>query len=104
MYLFLTGGAGVGKTVVLKAIYQAMIKYYNRAPDSNPDDTKILLGTPTGVVAYLMKGNTALSLQDASYPRICVESTHQRHYNLIASIKMLSFTTYLWIPTGCCHL
>ena len=46
VYFFLTGGAGVGKTVVVKAIHQAMIRCYNKAPDSNPDDPKILLGAP----------------------------------------------------------
>ena len=62
VYYFLTGGAGVGKTVVVKAIFQAMTRYYNRSPDSNPDYPKILLGAPTGVAAYLIKGNTLHSL------------------------------------------
>ena len=51
VYYFLTGGAGVGKTVVVKAIFQAMTRYYNRSTDSNPDYPKILLGAPTGVAA-----------------------------------------------------
>ena len=62
IYFFLTGEAGVGKTVVVRAIYQTMIRFYNRGPDNNPDDPKILLGAPTGVAAYLIKGNTLHSL------------------------------------------
>ena len=62
IYLFLTGGAGVGKTVVVRAIYQTMIRFYNRGADNNPDDPKILLGAPTGVAAHLIKGNTLHSL------------------------------------------
>ena len=62
VHYFLTCGAGVGKTVVVKALFQAMIRFYNRHPDSNPDYPKILLGAHTGVAAYLIKGNTLHSL------------------------------------------
>jgi exonuclease III len=61
-YIFLSGGAGVGKTVVVRTIYQALIRWYNSKPGSNPDDTKVLLSAPTGKAAYLIKGNTLHSI------------------------------------------
>ena len=62
VHLFLTGGAGVGKTVVVNAIYQAMLRFYNKGTTTNPDDLKVLLAAPTGIAAYLIKGNTLHSL------------------------------------------
>lgn len=39
LYAFLTGGAGVGKSQVLKALYNALLRYYSTLPGNNPDDT-----------------------------------------------------------------
>ena len=47
-HLFLTGGAGVGKTAVVTAIYQMAIRFYNKGAGVNPDELKVLLGAPTG--------------------------------------------------------
>jgi len=62
IYAFLTGGAGVGKSVVVKAIYQALIRFYNIGADNNPDDPKVLLSSPTGKAAFLINGQTIHSL------------------------------------------
>lgn len=57
-YCFLSGGAGVGKSHVTKALYQAALKYYNtRAGDDFPQ-VKVLMLAPTGKAAYNIKGNT----------------------------------------------
>jgi DNA replication protein DnaC len=39
-HVFLTGGAGVGKTAVTNAIYQMAIRYLNKEAGANPDDLK----------------------------------------------------------------
>ncbi|XP_048587126.1 ATP-dependent DNA helicase PIF1 isoform X1 [Nematostella vectensis] len=57
-YCFLSGGAGVGKSHVTKALYQAALKYYNTRPGVNFAETKILMLAPTGKAAYNIKGNT----------------------------------------------
>ena len=57
-FIFLSGGAGVGKTRVTKAVYQALIRLYNTSPDSPPEQTSVLLTAPTGKAAYLIKGLT----------------------------------------------
>ena len=40
--LFLSGGAGVGKTTVTNALYEALIRYLNSIPGENPEDIKVL--------------------------------------------------------------
>lgn len=58
IYNFLSGGAGVGKSVLLKALYQALLKFYSHKPGENPDDCKILVCAPTGKAAYNVGGLT----------------------------------------------
>ncbi|KAJ8050592.1 ATP-dependent DNA helicase PIF1 [Holothuria leucospilota] len=58
LYAFLTGGAGVGKSQVLKALYNALLRYYSTLPGNDPDDTHIILMAPTGKAAYGIKGTT----------------------------------------------
>ena len=43
MYAFLTGGAGVGKSVVIRALYQTLYRILNLKDGENPDDKRILL-------------------------------------------------------------
>lgn len=58
LFIFLSGGAGVGKSVVLRALYQALLKYYNHRPGENPDHLKILFCAPTGKASHNIGGNT----------------------------------------------
>ena len=57
-YCFLSGGAGVGKSHVTKALYQAALKYYNTRAGDDFHQVKVLLLAPTGKAAYNIKGNT----------------------------------------------
>ena len=56
--LFLSGGAGVGKSRCLLAIYYTLMKFYDSVPGANPDDTKVLLTAPTGKAAFNIQGST----------------------------------------------
>lgn len=56
--LFLSGGAGVGKSTVTNALYQALDRYLNTIPGENPDNIKVLKAAPTGKAAFNIKGNT----------------------------------------------
>ena len=38
LYLFLTGGAGVGKSVVVRALYQALHRYLCKEAGEDPTD------------------------------------------------------------------
>ena len=54
-YIFLSGGAGVGKTRVTKAIYQSLWRIFNTSTEIQPDKTSILLTAPTAKAAFLIK-------------------------------------------------
>ena len=60
-YCFLSGGAGVGKSHLTKALYQAALKYYNTRAGDDFHQVKVLLLAPTGKAAYTIKGNTVHS-------------------------------------------
>ena len=57
-YNFLSGGAGVGKSHLTKALYQAALKFYNAREGEDFHDINVLLLAPTGKAAYNIKGNT----------------------------------------------
>ena len=58
IYRFLSGGAGVGKSHVTKAIYQMAVKYYNKLQGEDFQQIKVLVLAPTGKAAYHVRGNT----------------------------------------------
>lgn len=61
LYHFLSGGAAVGKSVLLKALYQALVKHFSHQPGENPDDVHILICAPTGKAAFNVGGCTVHS-------------------------------------------
>ena len=56
-HIFLTGGAGTGKSHVISAVYQLLMKRLPRHGD-DPDDIPVLLTAPTGVAAFNINGIT----------------------------------------------
>lgn len=58
IYNFLSGGAGVGKSVLLRTLHQALLKYYNKNLGENLDNEKTLLCAPTGKAAHNIGGRT----------------------------------------------
>ena len=52
------GGEGAGNSHFTKSIYQAALKYYNSRQREDFHQVHILLLTPTGKAALLIKGNT----------------------------------------------
>ena len=57
IHVFITGGAGAGKSHVIKRIYQTATKTYRHGPE-DPDKPSVLLLAPTGVAAINIGGNT----------------------------------------------
>ena len=39
--LFLSGGAGVGKSTVTNTLYEALMRYLNSVPGENPDEVSV---------------------------------------------------------------
>ena len=56
--LFLSGGAGVGKSTVTNALYEALIRYLNIQHQNDPDDVTIVKVALTGKAAFSIRGNT----------------------------------------------
>ncbi|KAL9957973.1 hypothetical protein ACROYT_G034933 [Oculina patagonica] len=57
-YLFLFGGAGVGKSHVTKVLLQAVYKYLNTRAGEDFHQIKAILVAPTGKAAYNIQGST----------------------------------------------
>jgi hypothetical protein len=55
---FINGGAGVGKSTLIKAVYQSILRFHNSLPGSNPDAIRVALCAPTGKAAALIDGMT----------------------------------------------
>ena len=53
-YCFLSGGAGVGKSHLSEALYQAALKYYNTRAGVDFGEIKVLMLALTGKAAYCM--------------------------------------------------
>ena len=81
-YCFLSGGAGVGKSHVTEALYQAALKYYNTRPGIDFSQTKVLMLAPTGKVAYNITGNTIHSALAIT------ASQSLRNYKSLDSIRL----------------
>ena len=61
-HVFLTGGAGVGKSHLLKCLCQALYRYYDTTCGENPDEIKVVVGAPTAKAAFGVRGHTLHSL------------------------------------------
>ena len=61
VYAFLIGGAGVGKVVVIRALYQSLYRILNRRDGENLDDIRILLCANMGFAAFNISGQTICS-------------------------------------------
>lgn len=61
LYAFLTGGAGVGKSVLINAVYQSLQRLLCSKEGENPDEIRILLCAYTGKAAYNINGMTIAS-------------------------------------------
>ena len=58
MYLYIGGGAGVGKSTVIRVLYEGLVRYMNSLPGTKPDAIKVLLTAPTGKAAFNIHGMT----------------------------------------------
>ena len=56
--VFITGGAGVGKSVVLRTLYQTLHRHFGSLPGKDPEDCCILVTAFTGLAAYNVSGST----------------------------------------------
>ena len=57
-YEFVSGGAGVGKSHLITAVVQTLLRYYYKIPGIEPDHIFILVCAATGKAAYNVHGVT----------------------------------------------
>lgn len=58
LHLCITGGAGVGKSVVLRMLYNSLSRYYNLNKDVSPNVETVKCTAFTGKAAFLINGET----------------------------------------------
>jgi nucleoside-triphosphatase THEP1 len=58
IYNFISGGAGVGKSVLINAIYQSLSRHFTSIPGHNCEEENILLTAFTGKAAFNINGMT----------------------------------------------
>lgn len=58
-HIFVSGGAGVGKTALIEMIYAVLNNFYNRSTaNADPTTAKVVLCAPTGRAAFNIQGST----------------------------------------------
>lgn len=62
LYCFLSGGAGVGKSVLTTCLYQSIVRYFSKKLADRPDEIKAILRATTGKAAFNIHGQTIHSL------------------------------------------
>ena len=55
---FINGCAGVGKSTLIKAVYQSILRFYSSLPGSNPETIRAAICAPTGKAAALIDAMT----------------------------------------------
>lgn len=58
IFEFVGGSAGTGKSVLIKALVQAVVSYYKSKPGANPDRVTVVVCAPTGKAAFIIGGVT----------------------------------------------
>ena len=93
IYLFISGGAGAGKSHVIKSVYQTVIKTFKHGP-LNPDVPVVLLLAPTGVAAINIGGtviNSALGIPKDVFGEHIGFLPHERLSTLRHKLSDLKF-------------
>lgn len=57
-HIFLTGGAGVGKSHVVTAVVQSYLRFCNKLQSFSPEGINVLIKAPTGKAAFNVFGMT----------------------------------------------
>ena len=78
MRIFITGGAGVGKSVLMRALCEGFTRYYGRQRDSITDQMKVIKMAPTGSAAYNINGITIHSALKIPFTTTYISLTNDK--------------------------
>lgn len=107
--LFITGGAGTGKSLLIKALYQTLIRHYDKNLNRDLNSQSVLLCAPTGKAAFNIQGMTLhsafhLPLNQAELQQLSSSVSNSMAVDLvdlkvviIDEISMVSSRSFLWI-------
>ena len=84
--VFITGGAGVGKSVVIRTLYQTLHRLLCSESGQNPDDVRILLCAYTGLAAYNIQGSTL-------HTAFCIEPNRRLKFTHLSDNKRNTMRT-----------
>ena len=84
--LFITGGAGVGKSVVIRVLYQALHRHFCSDAGQNPEDVRIAVCAYTGLAACNVQGSTLHST-------FCIEPNKKLKYKQLSDDKRNTLRT-----------
>lgn len=94
-YYFISGGAGVGKSRLITALYQSVTKYFRNFGDTSLDLPSVLLIAPTGKAAHNIDGITAhqafslvVNQSEANCPQLSADVSNTLHSKL-CMIKLI---------------
>ena len=94
LYMFITGGAGTGKSQVVKALYQFLLRHLCSTEGQNPEDIRIQIVAPSGFAAYIVKGSTLHSAFAIGFKQNVAEYkplTQEKRTTLRAKYRHLKF-------------
>ena len=105
---FINECAGVGKSTLIKAVYQSILRFYNSLPGSNPETIRVAIYAPTGKAAALIDGMTlhsflSLSVNQCKHKFIKLDSDISNRIGvklkdlqllIIDEISMVGFTMF----------
>ncbi|XP_050309271.1 uncharacterized protein LOC126745458 isoform X1 [Anthonomus grandis grandis] len=99
-YCVLSGPAGTGKSHLITAITQTLLRHYNSIPGNKPESIKVLLAAPTGKAAFNIGGITlhsALSLPVNQYDDDLIPLSHETVntiYSALCELKLIIIDEY----------
>lgn len=94
IYDIILGSAGVGKSCLIKALYQTLLRYYFKQPDCNPEQLHFILCAPTGKASHNIGGttmHTAFILPVNQYYGALLPLTSSNKNTLYSKLRDLKF-------------
>lgn len=104
--LFLSGSAGVGKSTVIRTIFQSVSYYFDSIPGPKKDSIKVLLCAPSGKAAFLIGGvtlHTAFALPIQQFGGKMPELSHDTANTIrekLSDLKLLIIDEISMVGSG----
>lgn len=107
--IYITGGAGTGKSLLISALYQSLIRHYDMNLDRDLRSNSVMLCAPTGKAAFNIRGMTVhsafhLPLNQTEINSLSSDVSNTMSVELsdlkvviLDEVSMISSRIFLWI-------